>query len=108
MFKKKKANAEKPQQTESAVSGSKLLDVYEPAAAKPVAKVVLNGYNIEKDATFGKHGSMCSFRVVDGDLWDTWNAQLLLTLRAPNGKEAVVKVAAMPVDEESYGLLEFL
>ncbi|MCP4360096.1 MAG: hypothetical protein GY796_18985 [Chloroflexi bacterium] len=51
---------------------------------------------------------MCSFKIMDGDLWDEWHNQSHLTLRTTEGKEATIKVAALPVEDDSYGLIEFL
>lgn len=51
---------------------------------------------------------MRSFKVVTGDLWDQWRQQGKLVLRHDNGQESAVRVAALPVDDDSFGLIEFL
>lgn len=102
MFKRKK---NKPA---ADVPPEKLLAVYKTAKAKPIATVVLNGYNIESKSALGRHGAMCSFKIIEGDLWQEWNEQEHLVLRTTAGKEAAVKVTALPAEADSYGLIEFL
>lgn len=85
-----------------------LLAVYGTAKDKPVATVILNGYNIESKSSLGRHGAMCSFKIIQGDLWQEWHDQASLVLRTKAGKEAEIKVTALPTDEDSYGLIEFL
>lgn len=86
---------------------SDVLQVY-TQQKKRVASIVLNGYNIEEGGPIGRHGAMRSFIVVEGDLWDVWAGQQEITLRNDMGQENKVRVAALPVDSESYGLIEFL
>lgn len=102
MFKRKK------KQKSQEHAAKDLLEVFKTEKQRPLAKVVLNGYNIESKDALGRHGAMCSFKIVDGDLWDEWNAQSQLVLRTIEGKEAAIKVTALPAEEDSYGLLEFL
>ncbi len=85
-----------------------VLDVYKPHTKAPVARVVLNGYNIDQTKSFGRHGAMCSFKIVDGDLWEEWHDQTHLILRGQTGKEASIKITALPVEDDSYGLIEFI
>jgi hypothetical protein len=68
----------------------------------------LNGYNIEQDGALGSLGAMRSFKIVRGDLWDLWNEQTAAILANNNGQETIVKVAALPVDNDSFGLIEFI
>lgn len=75
---------------------------------KMVAQVVLNGYDIEAGKLLQQHGAMRSFKIVKGDLWDYWSVQSSLVLRSKTGEETAVKVAALPVDEDSFGLIEFV
>ncbi len=75
---------------------------------KLVANIVLNGYNIEQGGPLGRHGAMRSFMIMKGDLWDAWSAQQPLTLRGDDGQESAIRVAALPVDDDSYGLIEFI
>lgn len=72
-----------------------------------VAQVVLNGYTIKKGGPLGRHGAMSSFKIVEGDLYEQWDEQQALTLRSPAGL-AQVRVMALPVEDDSFGLLEFL
>ena len=82
--------------------------VFGPQSSSPVARVLLNGYNIEQSKSLGRHGAMCSFKIVEGDLWAEWHEQTQLILRTPTGNEALIKITALPVEEDSYGLIEFV
>lgn len=82
--------------------------IHDPESRKQLAQVVLNGYNIAAGGAFGHNGAMRSFKVVDGDLWSAWSDQATLLARIHSGKEARVKVAAMPAEEDSFGLMEFV
>ncbi|MCA9973638.1 MAG: hypothetical protein KC425_25670 [Anaerolineales bacterium] len=73
-----------------------------------VADIVLNGYNISAGGPLGSRGAMRSFKVIEGDLWDQWHAQANLVLRHESGQASDVRIAALPVDDESFGLIEFL
>jgi len=75
---------------------------------KQIAKVVLNGYNIDSDGGLGQRGMMRSFTITSGDLWDQWSLQQILNLRDEAGREAQIRIAALPVEQDSYGLIEFL
>jgi hypothetical protein len=101
MFKRKKQQAPDNSKTDQ-------LEVFKSENKRPLAKVILNGYNIESKDAMGRHGAMCSFKIVDGDLWDEWNAQTHLVLRTNEGKEATIKVTALPAESDSYGLIEFI
>ena len=85
-----------------------VLEVYDFAKTQVVARVVLNGYNINSTGPIGKQGSLRSFSISEGNLWDPWSRQELLVLHDENGREASIKVAALPADEEGFGLIEFL
>ncbi len=102
MFKRKKRKSHLD------ASAEPLLNVYKRENKRPLAKIVLNGYNIEQKDSFGRHGALSSFKIVEGDLWDEWHMQEQLVLQTPEGKEAAVKVTALPVEEDSYGLIEFI
>jgi hypothetical protein len=75
---------------------------------KPLAQVSLNGHNIAAGGLFGRSGSMRSFRLVTGDLWDYWNNQATLTLRDNDGRESLIRVYALPAEEDSFGFIEFV
>ena len=87
---------------------SDVLDVYSKTSKKPIAHVVLNGYNISAAESLGKQGAMRSFSVNSGDLWDPWSLQESLLLHDENGREAPIKIAALPAEEDGFGLIEFL
>jgi hypothetical protein len=89
-------------------SDENTLEVYKPHINAPVAKVMLNGYNIEQSHSLGRHGAMCSFKIVSGDLWEEWNGQTHLLLRTHTGQEAAIKITALPVETDGYGLIEFI
>jgi hypothetical protein len=75
---------------------------------KPLAQVRLNGHNIAPGGPFGRSGSMRSFRLVQGDLWDHWNNQITLTMRDDDGRESLIRVYALPAEEDSFGFIEFV
>ncbi len=87
---------------------SPVLEVYAANSSKTIAKVVLNGYNIEKDGSLGTLGAMRSFKVVAGDLWEQWNDQETLKLAETEENEAKIKIAALPTDDDGFGLIEFI
>ncbi len=73
-----------------------------------VAKVVLNGYNIQGDGPLGPMGDMRSFKIITGELHGFWQNQVVLNLHNENGSESSIRVAAIPVEDDGYGLIEFL
>lgn len=79
-----------------------------------IAKVGLNGYkSFSKNPTNSDNESrlIWSFTVLDGSrksLGDTWSRQQAILLCTPNGKSVPVRVVAMPVEEDGFGLIEFL
>jgi hypothetical protein len=87
---------------------SKVLKIYDDQSRVVVAQVILNGYDIRAGETTVPHGAMRSFKIVNGDLWEHWNLQSPLVLSNDEGQEAPVKVAALPADADSFGLIEFL
>lgn len=82
--------------------------VYDADSGKKLAQIVLNGYNISAGGPLGKTGAMRSFKIVDGDLFDQWDLRSSLLLHAEDGRVADARVAALPAEDESYGLMEFL
>lgn len=87
---------------------SAVLNIYRSSQKQAVAQVVLNGYNINQDESLGSLGSMRSFKIVRGDLWDEWNEQAAILLEDDHGQKITVRVAALPSDAESFGLIEFI
>ena len=80
------------------------------AVAKKSAKIALNGYNIGAGNNLGRGGAMRSFKVVDNSsvIWSYWEQQTLLVLRDAHGVESRARIFAVPADDESSGLVEFL
>ncbi len=88
---------------------SEVLRVRNANTQKHLANIVLNGYNIQPVGKVGPKGALCSFKLTSGDLWASWSLQESLLLNNPaTGREQTVRVAAYPVDDDSYGLIEFL
>lgn len=75
---------------------------------KHVAHVVLNGYNIEQEDANSLFGAMRSFKIIEGDLTEAWSTRRPLLIRSQHGQDTKVRIAALPVDEDSYGLIEFV
>lgn len=73
-----------------------------------VAKVALNGYNIEEGGPLGMHGALRSFKLIQGDLWQEWAAQEALYLHTGADAHTPIRIAAIPVEEDGFGLIEFL
>lgn len=73
-----------------------------------IAKIALNGYNIQAGGPLGDSGAMRSFRIVEGDLTNEWSFQLDLRLSTEEGQEAEIRVAAMPAEKDGSGFIEFL
>ncbi len=84
------------------------LNVYEMQTSHLVARIALNGYDIHAGSLFPTSGAMRSFILLEGDLWDQWNAVESLILTNEHGQQVSVRVAALPVEEDGYGLIEFL
>jgi len=74
--------------------------------------IVLNGYNFDAiDMHGAPSGQMRSFRLVDGEfrsLHKSWSQQAILWLRTDQGREFPVRIAALPTDALSFGLMEFV
>ena len=83
------------------------LDVYDHKAHL-LARISMNGYDIKAGGLLPTTGAMRSFVILTGDLWEQWNNYATLTLRNEAGVSLPVRVAALPVEEDGYGLLEFL
>jgi hypothetical protein len=85
-----------------------VLRIYDDQRRGIVAQIRLNGYDIRAGVCTVPHGAMRSFRMVTGDLWAPWNIQAPLILCDNKGREAAIKVAALPAEDDSSGLIEFL
>ncbi len=82
--------------------------VYDESGRKELARVVLNGYNITAGGPLGRHGTMRSFKIEDGVLWDQWSLGTRLVIRAEDGQQAFGRIAAHPAAIGAVGLIEFL
>jgi hypothetical protein len=87
---------------------SAALDVCDVRSDKIVARIALNGYDIQAGSLLPSTGAMRSFVLLTGDLWEHWNAVAPLRLRTEAGLSVTVRVAALPVEDDGYGLIEFL
>ncbi|MBK9050340.1 MAG: hypothetical protein IPL78_05275 [Chloroflexi bacterium] len=84
------------------------VSVHQTNGKKPVARIALNGYNIDSGGALGMSGAMRSFRIIKGDLWDQWNNQEMLTIRDDEQSEAQIRIAALPAEDDSFGFVEFI
>lgn len=75
---------------------------------KPVATIILNGYNIAGGGPLGMTGQMRSFKLVKGNLVSPWENGRILSMQDSAGRESTIRIAALPVDEDSAGLVEFV
>jgi hypothetical protein len=75
---------------------------------EPIARIALNGYNIEAGTVFGRSGSMRSFRMVQGDLWNEWHQQSLLTITDDGGAQSTIRIYAWPAEAGASGFVEFV
>ena len=87
---------------------SQELTIYNTSDGNPVGRIRLNGYNIMNEESSFIPGKMQSFIIVDGTLWDYWNKQAPLLLDTTAGRTVSVRIAAYPVDYDSFGLLEYI
>ncbi len=82
--------------------------VFDPRTRKPIAQVYLNGYSIEPGGPLGRSGAMRSFTLLKGSLREQWAVQQLLVLKNEGGREASIRIAALPIEEGEAGFVEFL
>lgn len=73
-----------------------------------VARIMLNGYNIESGGVFGQSGAMRSFKMVEGDVAKFWSRQEILQIKDDSGNEAKIRVFAIPAEEGGSGFVELL
>ncbi|MBN1314761.1 MAG: hypothetical protein JXA42_04815 [Anaerolineales bacterium] len=85
-----------------------ILEALDPKSKKPIAQVVLNGYNIQAGGPLGGAGPMRSFAIMRGSLYEYWSNQLPIMLSDDNGLHVYVRVAALPVERGGMGLFEAL
>ncbi len=88
-----------------------IVTIHHPSAARPVAQIALNGYNIPSGGVFGTSGPMRSFKLLDHAHADAlrayWASQTPLLLRDGEGGEATIRIYALPATPDSLGLVEF-
>lgn len=82
--------------------------VLDPQSRQLIAKVHLNGHNIEPGGPLGQAGAMRSFTILEGSVYTHWAAQHPLILSQEDGREAPVRVAALPAEKGAMGFIEFL
>lgn len=82
--------------------------VYEQGTGQEVGQVELNGYQIGLEQSLFKQGRIQSFRLHSGNLRAYWSQHTPLHLKIAPGEKVLVRVAALPTEDEAYGLLEFL
>lgn len=82
--------------------------VYDGESGRKIALIVLNGYNIAAGGPLGTSGAMRSFKLLKGDLWHQWSERRPFMVRAEDGRMADARVAALPIEENGAGLIEFI
>ncbi len=88
---------------------NQIVEVYEiNRMTTPVAKIALNGHNINAGSVFGRTGAMRSFKVVEGNIWDYWERQEPLRIRDEAGNESMLRIFAVPAEMGATGFVEFL
>ena len=91
-----------------ASTNSETVLIHRKNEERPIAKVILNGYNIKAGGSLGTSGVMRSFKLEQGDLWEAWSKRAVLTMRDGIGNEANIRIAAYPAEEGGTGFVEFI
>ncbi len=79
-----------------------------------IAKIGLNGYKSFTQSPTRQKGRarlIWSFTILEGnrtELKRSWLNNQAMTLKTSQGRTANIRVAAYPIDDDSFGLLEFL
>ncbi len=87
-----------------------LLDI---TGRRTIAKIGLNGYKSHTNNPLyegGQKRTIWSFTMVDGDrdsLQTAWWDRSAMMLRLDN-QDSHVRVAALPIDDASFGLIEYI
>ena len=85
------------------------LPLYDGHNTRPVARIEFQNYTVDKGLLMGQdQGRLRSFRTVSGSLRRAWWHRLQLQMNLPDGQTLAMRVAALPVDADSYGMLEIL
>lgn len=87
---------------------SPVYPVFDSLRTQELASIVLNGYNISGSDFLGHAGDMHSFKIVDGELRLQWRNQEILSFQDEHGRFTYIRVAALPVEKDGFGLLEIL
>ncbi len=82
--------------------------VYNSLRTQELASIVLNGYNISGTDFLGRVGKMHSFKIIAGELRLQWRNQDILSFQDEHGRITYIRVAALPVEKDGFGLLEIL
>jgi hypothetical protein len=75
---------------------------------RKVARIALNGYSALVDDSTGGGRALRSFHMIAGDLRPQWCSATTLLICVGNGQALPARVAALPVEADSAGLIEFL
>jgi hypothetical protein len=88
----------------------RLLDaiIRDPLSGRKLAAVTLNGYNATVADPVVGHKVLRSFRLVAGDLRPQWQLHKLALLCVSNGQGLPIRIAAIPTEDDGWGLLEFV
>ncbi|MFQ5436023.1 MAG: hypothetical protein ACE5FD_14205 [Anaerolineae bacterium] len=87
---------------------SPVYPVFNSLKNQELASIVLNGYNISDTDFLGRTGKMHSFKIVGGELRQQWRNQDVLSFQDEHGRFTYIRVAALPVEKDGFGLLEIL
>lgn len=83
--------------------------IFHPKNRKQLATIQLNGISVGsgESAVPGLTGMLCSFKLIDGDLWEPWSTQETLIMESDTG-ESEVKIYIIPREDEegSMGFIQ--
>lgn len=87
-----------------------VVNVHENEREEPVAKIMLNGYNIDAGNSFSHVGAMRSFKIITGQeaLMQYWQTQVPLQIDDGLGNRPKIRIYAAPRESGGLGFVEFL
>ena len=87
-----------------------IVNVHEHGQGEPIAKIILNGYNIDAANSFAHVGAMRSFKILAGEeiLINYWRTQLPLQIDDGKGNTPLIRIYAAPSQSGGLGFVEFL
>ena len=87
-----------------------IVNVHEQGQREPIAKIILNGYNIDVASSFAHVGAMRSFKILAGEetLIDYWRTQMPLQIDDGQGNTRSIRIYAAPSQLGGLGFVEFL